>query len=81
VYTQQRRGQRITITFYLASRSLEQLMNYIGVDDVTGSKLAFNLKGRQVRTLAIEPRRRDKIGQIELDKGLDQTAPIFMAVD
>jgi putative membrane-bound dehydrogenase-like protein len=47
--------------------------------DVPGSKLAFDLDGRQVRYLAIEPKRKDKIERIEFVKGSDDTAPIVMA--
>jgi hypothetical protein len=47
---------------------------------VPGSKFAFGLDGRQVRYLAIEPKRKDKIERIELVKGTDDTAPLVMAV-
>lgn len=54
--------------------------DYIRVVDVPGSKLAFRLRGQQIRYLSIEPKRRDKIEQIELVKGPDDTAPVVMAV-
>ena len=54
--------------------------DYIRVVDVPGSKLAFNLRGQQVRYLAVLPRRKTTIKRIELVKGPDQTAPIVMAV-
>ncbi len=38
------------------------------------------LDGRQVRYLAIEPKRKDKIERIEFVEGHDDTAPIVMAV-
>jgi len=45
--------------------------------DVPGSKLAFKLRGQQVRYLAVRPGRSEPI---ELIKGRDVTAPIVMAV-
>jgi hypothetical protein len=54
--------------------------DYIRQVDVPGSRLAFKLRGQQIRYLAIEPRRRDVIASIELVKGTDQTAPVVMAV-
>jgi putative heme-binding domain-containing protein len=63
-----------------ALKNGEQLASYAQRIDVPGSKLAFNLDGRQVRYLAIEPKRKDKIERIELVKGPDDTAPIVMAV-
>jgi len=47
---------------------------------VPGSKLAFNLRGRQVRYLTIAPKRTEKIESIEFIKGKDNTAPIVVAV-
>jgi putative membrane-bound dehydrogenase-like protein len=58
----------------------EQLAGFVRPVDVPGSKLAFNLKGRPIRYLAIEPKRKDKIERIEFVKGADETAPIVMAV-
>ncbi len=54
--------------------------DYIRVVDVPGSKLAFRLRGRQVRYLAIHPKKNDVIDRIELKKGPDQSAPMVMAV-
>jgi hypothetical protein len=47
---------------------------------VPGSKFAFNLRGRQIRYLAVRPERNAKIERIELVKGRDTTAPVIMAV-
>jgi putative membrane-bound dehydrogenase-like protein len=58
----------------------EHFADYIQRVDVPGSKFAFNLNGRQVRYLAVEPKRKDKIERIEFIKGPDDTAPIVMAV-
>jgi uncharacterized protein len=54
--------------------------DYIRVVNVPGSKLAFRLGGRQVRYLAVHPKKHDVIDRIELQKGPDQSAPIVMAV-
>ncbi len=54
--------------------------DYIRVIDVPGSKLAFRLRGQQLRYLAINPERPDPIAKIELIKGPDDTAPIVMAI-
>jgi uncharacterized protein len=55
--------------------------DYIRQIDVPGSKLAFPLRGQQIRYLAIEPKRTTvPIERIELVKGNDPTAPIVMAV-
>ena len=48
--------------------------------DVPGSKLAFRLRGRQIRYLPFIPRNTTSIERIELVKGPDQSAPIVMAV-
>jgi uncharacterized protein len=63
-----------------ALKNGEQFADYIRRVDVPGSRFAFNLNGRQVRYLAIEPKRKDKIEQIEFVKGPDATAPIVVAV-
>ncbi len=49
--------------------------DYIRLIDVPGSKLAFNLRGRQVRYLAVQPKKPAVIDRIELVKGSDDTAP------
>ncbi len=54
--------------------------DYIRPIEVPGSKLAFKLRGQQLRYLAIRPRRTEPIARIELVKGPDNTAPIVMAV-
>jgi hypothetical protein len=54
--------------------------DYIGHFDVPGSKLAFKLRGQQIRYLAIAPQRSAVIERIEFVKGPDRTAPIVMAV-
>jgi hypothetical protein len=54
--------------------------DYIRVVNVPESKLAFRLRGQQIRYLSIEPKRDDVIESVELVKGPDNTAPIVMAV-
>lgn len=54
--------------------------DYIQRVDVPGSKFAFDLDGRQIRYLAISPKRQDAIQKIEFTKGDDDTAPVVMAV-
>ena len=61
-------------------RNGEQLADYIRRVDVPGSEFAFDLAGRQLRYLAIHPRRRETIERIELVKGPDETAPVVMAI-
>jgi hypothetical protein len=58
----------------------EHFADYIRHVDVPGSKLAFMLRGRQIRYLSVTPQRRDTIASIEFVKGPDATAPIVMAV-
>jgi putative membrane-bound dehydrogenase-like protein len=53
--------------------------DYIRRVEVPGSKLAFILRGRQVRYLAVRPERNETIDRIELVKGPDETAPIVVA--
>ncbi len=57
-----------------------QMADYIRVVDVPESKLAFTLRGQQVRYLSIKPERTDKIDTIEFVKGDDDTAPVVVAV-
>lgn len=57
-----------------------QFADYIQVVDVPGSKLAFDLRGRQIRYFSVEPGRKDPIDRIELVKGPDDSAPMVMAV-
>jgi putative membrane-bound dehydrogenase-like protein len=55
--------------------------DYIRQVDVPGSKLAFLLRGRQLRYLTVDPRREDEpIQEIEFVKGDDASAPVVMAV-
>ncbi len=54
--------------------------DYIRVVNVPGSKLAFRLRGRQIRYLAMPPKKNEVIQRIELVKGPDQSAPIVLAV-
>ena len=54
--------------------------DYMRPIDVPGSKLAFRVRGQQIRYLAINPERTEPIARIELVKGRDDTAPIVMAV-
>jgi hypothetical protein len=56
------------------------LADYIRRVDVPGSEFAFDLRGRQVRYLKIEPKRDAAIERIELEKGRDRTAPVVMAM-
>jgi putative heme-binding domain-containing protein len=58
----------------------EHFADYIRRVDVPGSKFAFNLRGRQIRYLAVQPEREEPIAQVELVKGDDRTAPVVMAV-
>ena len=57
-----------------------EIADYIREVDVPGSKLAFNLSGRQVRYLAVVPKRPAEIAEIELVKGSDTTAPLVVAI-
>ncbi len=61
-------------------RNGEHFADYIRRVDVPGSKFAFDLKGRQVRYLAVRPKRSEPIKDIEFVKGPDNTAPVVMAV-
>ena len=54
--------------------------DYIRRVDVPGSKFAYQLRGQQLRYLAITPKKKDTIETIELVKGPDRTAPVVMAV-
>jgi putative membrane-bound dehydrogenase-like protein len=54
--------------------------DYIRPIDVPGSKLAFRLRGQQLRYLSVAPDRPAPLASIELVKGPDRTAPIVMAV-
>ncbi|MFO0906437.1 MAG: PVC-type heme-binding CxxCH protein [Pirellulales bacterium] len=54
--------------------------DYIRVEQVPESKLAYRLRGQQLRYLAIQPKKSDVIDTVELVKGPDQSAPIVMAI-
>ncbi|MBY0586265.1 ThuA domain-containing protein [bacterium] len=54
--------------------------DYIRRVDVPGSKFAFALRGQQIRTFSVEPKRADPIDRIELIKGPDPTSPVVMAI-
>jgi putative membrane-bound dehydrogenase-like protein len=58
----------------------EHFADYIRRVDVPGSKFAFALRDQQIRYLTVQPKRSDKIKQIEFVKGPDDTAPVVMAV-
>jgi hypothetical protein len=63
-----------------ALKNGEHFADYIRREDVPGSQFAFLLRGRQLRYLAVEPKRREVVRELELVKGDDATAPIVMAV-
>jgi putative membrane-bound dehydrogenase-like protein len=54
--------------------------DYVRRVDVPESTFAFDLNGRQIRYLAVEPSKQEIIERIELVKGEDATAPVVMAV-
>jgi hypothetical protein len=58
----------------------QHFADYIRRVDVPGSTFAFNLRGRQVRYLAVSPKREEPLTKIELVKGSDDTAPVVVAV-
>jgi hypothetical protein len=58
----------------------EHFADYIRVVDVPKSKLAFRLRGQQIRYLTVIPQRAEPIESLELVKGPDSTAPVVMAV-
>jgi hypothetical protein len=58
----------------------QHFADYIRHVEVPESKFAFDLRGRQVRYLAVTPKRSTLIKQIDLVKGADATAPVVMAV-
>ncbi len=53
--------------------------DYIRRVDVPGSEFAFDLSGRQIRYLAIHPKRTDVVESVALIKGSDSSAPVVMA--
>lgn len=48
--------------------------------NVPESKLAFRLRGQQVRYIKLQPQKKSSIEAIELVKGPDRTAPIVVAI-
>jgi len=58
----------------------EHIADYIRRVDVPQSEFAFDLGGRQLRYLRIQPQRPEPLAAIEFVKGNDDTAPIVMAV-
>jgi putative membrane-bound dehydrogenase-like protein len=58
----------------------EHFADYIRRVDVPKSKFAFDLRGKQLRYLAVTPERGEPIEKIELVKGDDRTAPVVMGV-
>jgi uncharacterized protein len=57
-----------------------EFADYNQLQDVPGSQRAFNLRGKQIRYLAVKGLLPTKISRIEFVKGPDDTAPIVMAV-
>jgi putative membrane-bound dehydrogenase-like protein len=58
----------------------EHFADYIRRVEVPQSEFAFQLRGQQVRYLAVYPKRNETITEIEFVKGEDRTAPVVMAV-
>ncbi len=63
-----------------ALKNGEHFADYIRRVDVPGSQFAFDLRGCQIRYLAVTPDRAETIKEIELLKGPDRTAPVVVAV-
>ncbi len=76
------------VKFYYADGQTEEqkLINgkhfadYIRRVDVPDSQFAFNLRGQQVRYLAVVPQRKEVVTEVELIKGDDASAPMVMAI-
>ena len=58
----------------------EHFADYIRRVDVPKSEFAFDLSGRQIRYLSIQPKERKALQKISLIKGRDQSAPVVMAI-
>ena len=56
------------------------MADYIRRVDVPESEFAFDLDGRQVRYIRLQPKRAEPIATVELVKGPDGTAPIVVAL-
>ncbi len=54
--------------------------DYIRRVDVPESEFAFDVNGQQVRYLKVIPKRQESLKSIELIKGDDASAPIFVAI-
>ena len=63
-----------------ALKNGEHFADYIRRVDVPGSKFAFDLRGQQIRYLAITPKRTEKIDADRVGEGAGRTAPVVMAV-
>ncbi|TWU56652.1 Trehalose utilization [Rubripirellula tenax] len=61
-------------------RNGKEFADYMRRVDVPGSEFAFDLRGQQIRYLAIHPKRNESITQIDFVKGPDVIAPVIMAV-
>lgn len=79
----------VIVKIYYRNGSVEEqqlingvhLADYIRRVDVPESTFAYDLNGQQVRYLTVTPQQTDEsIQKIELVKGNDSTAPIFVAV-
>ncbi|MEI6527927.1 MAG: glycosyl hydrolase, partial [Planctomycetota bacterium] len=58
----------------------EHFADYIRRVDVPKSEFAFDLDGRQIRYLSIQPKEHKAMQKISLIKGRDQSAPVVMAI-
>jgi putative membrane-bound dehydrogenase-like protein len=58
----------------------QHFADYIRRVDVPGSQFAFQLRGQQLRYLAVQPQKTEIIKEIELLKGKDRCVPVVMAV-
>jgi len=58
----------------------EHIADYIRRVDVPQSEFAFDLDGRQLRYLRIQPKRAEPIASVDLVKGTGGTAPVVMAI-
>ena len=58
----------------------EHFADYIRRVDVPKSEFAFDLAGRQIRYLSVEPKERKPLQKISLIKGRDASAPVVMAI-
>ena len=63
-----------------ALKNGEHFSDYIRRIDVPGSQFAFDLQGKQLRYLSINPRKAAPLKSIEFVKGRDASAPVVMAV-